>query len=71
MKAGTEGVGIVMRYEGGGSLEDYLSKQRSLSEKLRILEGIARGLSELHGIGIIHADIKPENVSVYSIYSYY
>lgn len=64
MNKGTEGVGIVMRYEGGGSLEDYLSKQRSLSDKLRILEGIARGLSELHGLGIIHADIKPENVSV-------
>ena len=55
MQAGTEGVGIVMRYEGGGSLESYLSKQRSLSDKLRILEGIARGLTELHGLGIIHS----------------
>ena len=40
MQSGTEGVGIVMRFEGGGSLEGYLSKQRSLGDKLRILEGI-------------------------------
>ena len=80
MQAGIEGVGIVMRFEGGGSLESFLSKQRSLADKLRILEGIARGLTELHGLGnliyennnnifivitfegIVHSDVKPENV---------
>lgn len=62
MRAGVEGVGIVMKFEGGGSLEAYLSRQRSMGDKLRVLEGIARGLTELHGLGIIHSDIKPENI---------
>ena len=62
MRSGVEGVGIVMKFEGGGSLEAYLSRQRSMGDKLRVLEGIARGLTELHGLGIIHSDIKPENI---------
>jgi serine/threonine protein kinase len=33
-----------------------------MSEKIRILFSIARGLAELHGAGIVHADIKSENV---------
>lgn len=61
-----EGVGIVMRYEGGGSLETLLHSRRgeqlSVRQKVYILKGIARGLAELHSIGIVHADIKPENV---------
>lgn len=61
-------VGIVMRYEGGGSLENLLSLSRhtrtviSMMEKLRLLCDIARGLAELHAVGLVHSDIKPENV---------
>jgi serine/threonine protein kinase len=33
-----------------------------MDEKIRILCGITRGLAELHTIGIVHADLKPENV---------
>jgi serine/threonine protein kinase len=56
--------GIVMRYEGGGSLKKYLKSRNNLSleVKLRILCGIARGLRNLHSKDIIHGDIKPENV---------
>ena len=58
-----EPVGIVMKYEGGGTLEKYIFSRHHLygHEKIRIMENIARGLSELHALGIIHADIKPEN----------
>jgi serine/threonine protein kinase len=64
-----EGVGIVMRYEGGGSLENLLHSRRArqrpplpVREKIYLLKGIAHALAELHSIGIVHADIKPENV---------
>ena len=61
-------VGIVMRYERGGTLKNLIypangcSMNLSMSEKLRILMQIAQGLSELHLIGVVHGDIKPDNI---------
>jgi serine/threonine protein kinase len=64
-------LGIVMRYEKGGSMDSYLfinmsttekKKSISMNEKIRLLTMIARGIAELHSVGIIHADIKPENI---------
>jgi hypothetical protein len=70
-----EAVGILMKYEEGGSLGSFINGRGrknkdsnvtqpslSLQEKLRLLKGIARGLAELHSIGVVHADIKPDNV---------
>ena len=59
------GIGIVMRLEAGGSLESYMAKHgnnMNMETKLRFLRQIATGLSELHFLGIIHGDIKPENI---------
>jgi serine/threonine protein kinase len=71
-------LGIVMRFEGGGSLHSLLHsgegdrsgsvstkvfvQELPLMEKIRLLTGIARGLAELHTVGVVHADIKPDNV---------
>ena len=67
--SGVDGYGIVLRYEGGGSLESVLyhslAKPKTilpLQEKIRILMQIASGLDELHSAGIMHGDIKPANV---------
>ena len=64
-----QGYGIVLRYEGGGSVESLLypsptrpKKLIPLKEKIRILMQIASGLDELHSVGILHGDIKPGNV---------
>ena len=59
----TNAVGIIMKYEGGGTLKEYVTRRRlGISEKIRIMESIVRGLSELHALGIVHGDIKLDNV---------
>lgn len=67
-----DAVGIVMRYEGGGTLHALvhaknLDQRPTVIEKLRLLTGIARALAELHTAGVVHGDIKPENVLLSSI----
>lgn len=65
---GEEGVGIIMRLEKGGSLDKMIQKSRkkikvmSFEDKINILFQVARSVAELHAVGIVHADIKPENV---------
>ena len=61
--------GIVMRLEAGGSLHRLLHAEAGkpqmpllLREQVRLLSRFARGLFELHKIGVIHGDIKPSNV---------
>ena len=54
------GVGLVMRNEGGGTLAGLVYNKKKnvifpLHEKIRILSLIAKGLSELHSAGIVHA----------------
>lgn len=65
------GVATVMRNESGGSLSGLLfPSQRSarkrtvipMVDKVRIICGIARALAGLHAVGIVHADLKLENV---------
>lgn len=55
---------LVMDYCEGGTLRDLLESENSLSlgEALTIMQGILAGLEEAHRRGIIHCDIKPENI---------
>ncbi|MEW6400390.1 MAG: serine/threonine-protein kinase [Chloroflexota bacterium] len=54
---------FVMRYMPGGSLSDWLDKSHfSLEDTARIVERIAQALSYAHRKGIIHRDIKPDNI---------
>lgn len=69
LKDGEMAVGIVMRFEGGGALEGLLHPAPTapkhplpIAEKLRILVNISHGLADLHLIGIVHGDLKPDNV---------
>lgn len=62
-------VGFVMEYAAGGDLWDY---QRSssfqnipLKDKLKILIHVASGLEWGHRRGVLHLDVKPQNVLMY------
>lgn len=54
----------IMELVPGGSLDAMLTSFGSLSTQAvrRYLQDILRGLSYLHGCGIVHCDIKPHNV---------
>ncbi len=55
---------IVMEYVDGINLKQYLKKKGALSwkEALHFSTQIARALSHAHSKGIIHMDIKPQNI---------
>jgi serine/threonine protein kinase len=55
---------IVMPYLAGGSLADCLCGERRLpvGEALRIAGEIASGLGAAHARGLVHRDVKPDNI---------
>jgi len=54
---------FVMRYMAGGSLSILIQEGKfSLQDTARIIERIAVALDHAHGQGIIHRDIKPDNI---------
>ncbi len=54
----------VMEYAGGGTLRRYLSDhgKLSLAESVQLLHDMLCGLAVLHAHGIVHRDVKPENI---------
>ena len=54
---------FVMRYMSGGSLSEMIKKEKfSLRDAALIIERLASALDHAHSKGIIHRDIKPDNV---------
>ena len=54
---------FVMRYMAGGSLSVMIEEGKlSLQDTARIIERIAVALDHAHKLGIIHRDIKPDNI---------
>ena len=54
---------FVMRYMSGGSLSDMIKKGRfSLRDAALVIERLAAALDHAHSNGVIHRDIKPDNV---------
>ena len=70
---GVELLGLVMAWEDGGTLADCLQPPAKslraawpgpsqLGDKLRLARELAIGLFHLHRVGIVHGDLKLENV---------
>ncbi len=55
---------MIMEYLAGGSLRQLLDKQGKLpvEQAVRLATGICEGLATFHAQGIIHRDIKGENI---------
>src|SRR4030095_3288259 len=54
---------IVMQYVEGETLAARLRREPlRLTETLTIAEQVLQALSEAHGRGVIHRDIKPQNI---------
>lgn len=56
----------VMPYLRGESLRDWLSREEKLpiGDAVRMLRDVADGLAEAHRHGLVHRDIKPDNVMI-------
>ena len=54
---------LVMRAMRGGSLADLLERERpSVAEAVRLGSEIAAALAHAHAHGVVHRDVKPDNV---------
>lgn len=54
---------IVMQYIDGEILPK-LTKQLTLEQKIKVMADVAEGLHAAHKLGLIHRDVKPQNIIV-------
>ena len=58
------GPGIVMEYIDGRTLAEFLAEKPSFAQLRRVLEQLLQAVSYIHRCGLVHNDIKPDNIMV-------
>jgi serine/threonine protein kinase len=55
---------MILEYLPGGSLQDLVDQQGKLSvaHAVKLISGVCEGLAKLHSKGIVHRDVKAENI---------
>jgi len=64
-KGEAEGMPLqVCEYMNGGTLSNIVREQgkQPVDETVRVIGAMCAALSEAHGLGIVHRDIKPQNI---------
>jgi serine/threonine protein kinase len=54
----------VMKLVAGARLDHYLAGSPSLGERLRVVRRVGEALAFAHSRGVLHRDLKPQNVMV-------
>ncbi len=57
-------IAIVMELAPGETLRRYAAQRRTWRELLRVMQSVAEGLAAAHGAGVVHRDIKPDNIVI-------
>ena len=58
------GAGILMEYIDGRTLGEYIAEGHSLRERQRLFEELLSAVEYLHKRGVIHNDLKPDNILI-------
>ena len=57
---------VAMELVNGESFRDWLKKKRTWREVVRVVVAAGRGLAAAHAAGIVHRDVKPDNIMISS-----